>query len=60
MLTDGIAESWDGVSDMADEVAEQGGSLVGTLFLGLLVFAVGAACGFVARLLWPNTYGSRP
>jgi hypothetical protein len=60
MLTDGTTERWDGVSDVADEVAEQGGSLVGTLLLGLIVFAVGAACGFVARLLWPNTHGSRP
>jgi energy-converting hydrogenase Eha subunit B len=60
MLTDGTTERWDGVSDVADEVAERGGSLVGTLFLGLIVFAVGAACGFVARLLWPNSHGSRP
>jgi energy-converting hydrogenase Eha subunit B len=60
MLTDGTTERWDGVSDVADEVAERGGSLVGTLFLGLIVFAVGAACGFVARLFWPNTHGSRP
>jgi hypothetical protein len=55
MLTDGITERWDGVSDVADEVVEQGGSLVGTLFLGLLVFAVGAACGFLARLVWPHS-----
>lgn len=55
MLTDGIAQRWNGVSDVADEVAEQGGSLVGTLFLGLLVFAVGAAAGFLARLVWPHS-----
>ena len=55
MLTDGIAEAWDGVSGVADEVAERGGSLVGTILLGMLVFAVGAAAGFVARLLWPHS-----
>ncbi len=55
MLTDGAAESWDGVRDMADEVAERGGSMVTNLILGLLVFAVGAAAGFVARLLWPHS-----
>ena len=55
MLTDGIAEAWDGVSGVADEVAESGGSLVGTILLGMLVFAVGAAAGFVARLLWPHS-----
>jgi hypothetical protein len=56
MLTDGTAETWDGVRDMADEVVERGGSLVTTLFLGLLVFAVGAAAGFLARLLWPHSH----
>ena len=55
MLTDGIAEAWDGVSGVADEVAESGGSLVTTILLGMLVFAVGAAAGFVARLLWPHS-----
>jgi hypothetical protein len=55
MLTDGTAERWDGVSDMSDEVAERGGSLMGTLLLGLLVFAVGAAAGFLARLVWPHS-----
>jgi len=58
MLTDGIAKAWDGVSDMADDVADavagSGGSFVGTILLGLLVFAIGAAVGFVARLLWPH------
>jgi len=58
MLTDGIAESWDGVRDMADEVARKDGSVVTTLFLGLLVFAVGAAAGFLARLLWPHSRGT--
>ena len=55
MLTDGIAEAWDGVSGVADEVAESGGSLVTTILLGMLVFAVGAAAGFVVRLLWPHS-----
>lgn len=55
MLTDGVADAWDGVSGVADEVAERGGSLVGTILLGLLVFAVGAAAGFLARLLWPHS-----
>jgi hypothetical protein len=55
MLTDGTAESWDGVRDMADEVARKDGSVGTTLFLGLLVFAVGAAAGFLARLLWPHS-----
>lgn len=55
MLTDGMAGAWDGVSDVADEVAEGGGSLVATILLGLLVFAVGAAVGFIARLLWPHS-----
>ena len=55
MLTDGIAEAWDGVSGVADEVAERGGSLVGTILLGFAVFAVGAAAGFLARLLWPHS-----
>ena len=55
MLTDGIADAWNGVSGVADEVAERGGSLVTTILLGLLVFAVGAAAGFVARLLWPHS-----
>lgn len=54
MLTDGVADAWDGVSGMADEVAQSGGSLLPTLLLGLLVFAVGAAAGFIARLLWPR------
>jgi len=54
MLTDGMTGPWDGVSGVADEVAEHGGSLVGTIFLGLLVFAVGAAAGFIGRLLWPH------
>jgi hypothetical protein len=54
MLTDGIEDARDGVSDVADEVAKQGGSLVGTILLGVLVFAVGAAVGFIARLLWPH------
>lgn len=55
MLTDGVADEWNGVCDMADEVARKDGSVVTTLFLGLLVFAVGAAAGFVARLLWPHS-----
>jgi hypothetical protein len=55
MLTDGSRCVWDGVSDMADEVAESGGSFVTTILLGLLVFAVGAAAGFLARLLWPHS-----
>lgn len=55
MLTDSTAESWDGVRDMADEVARKDGSVVTTLILGLLVFAVGAAAGFLARLLWPHS-----
>ena len=54
MLTDGIADAWDGVSDMADEVARKGGSVLSTIALGVLVFAVGAAVGFIARLLWPR------
>ncbi len=57
MLTDGRAERWNGVSDMADEVAERGGSLVSTILLGILLFAVGAASGFIARLLWPRSQG---
>ena len=55
MLTDGVADTWNGVSGMADDVAERGGSFVATLLLGLLVFAVGAAAGFIARLLWPHS-----
>jgi hypothetical protein len=58
MLTDGTAETWDGVRDMADEVVERGGSLVTTLILGLLVFAAGVAAGFVTRLLWPHSRGT--
>ena len=55
MLTDGSAEAWDGVSGVADEVTKRGGSLVTTILLGLVVFAVGAAVGFVTRLLWPHS-----
>ena len=55
MLTDGSVGTWDGVSGMADQVARKDGSLVGTILLGLLVFAVGAAAGFLARLLWPHS-----
>ena len=55
MLTDGMADAWKGVSGVADEVAEGGGSLVTTILLGLLVFAVGATAGFLARLLWPHS-----
>lgn len=55
MLTDGFADAWNGVSDVADEVARKDGSFVTTILLGLLVFAVGAAAGFVARLLWPHS-----
>ncbi len=55
MLTDGITDAWNGVSGVADEVARKDGSLVTTILLGLLVFAVGAAAGFVARLLWPHS-----
>ena len=55
MLTDGSAETWNGVSGMAEEVVRKDGSLVGTLLLGLLVFAVGATAGFLARLLWPHS-----
>jgi hypothetical protein len=46
-----IAEWGDGV---ADDVARSTHSLAGTLLLGLLVFAVGATAGFLARLLWPR------
>lgn len=55
MLTDGTAEEWDGVRDVADEVAQRSGSLVSTILLGVLVFAVGAAAGFLGRLLWPHS-----
>lgn len=55
MLTDGITDAWNGVSGVADEVARKDGSLGTTILLGLLVFAVGAAAGFVARLLWPHS-----
>jgi hypothetical protein len=44
---------------MADEVAERGESLVSTILLGLLIFAVGAAVGFIARLLWPRSRDAR-
>ena len=54
MLTDDAPKARNGVTDMADEVARQGGSLVSTILLGVLVFAVGAALGFAARLLWPR------
>jgi len=54
MLTDGIAEQWDGVRDVADEVDRGRESLAITVLLGLLVFAVGLVGGFVARLLWPR------
>jgi len=54
MLTDGSRCVWDGVSDMADEVAGRDSTLVGTLLLGVLIFGLGAAAGFVARLLWPH------
>jgi hypothetical protein len=54
MLTDGVSETWDGVSVVADEVERRSGSLLATLLLGLLVFAVGAASGFLGRLLWPR------
>lgn len=55
MLTDGITDAWNGVSGVAEEVAEGGGSLATTVLLGLMVFAVGAAAGFLARLLWPHS-----
>ncbi len=54
MLTDGRSVTWDGVSGVADEVERRSGSLLATLALGVLVFAVGAASGFVGRLLWPR------
>ena len=55
MLTDGTVDAWDGVSGVADEIAESGGSLVTTILLGVLVFAIGAAAGFLARLIWPHS-----
>lgn len=55
MLTDGTADAWDGVSGVADEVVQRSGSLVSTILLGLLIFAVGAAAGFLGRLLWPRS-----
>jgi hypothetical protein len=54
MLTDGTAEARYGVSGVADEVAARGGSFLSTVALGLLVFAVGAAAGFIGRLIWPH------
>ena len=39
---------------MAEEIAPRTGALATTILLGVLVFAVGAAIGFVARLLWPH------
>ena len=37
---------------MAD--SDQGTSVVGTVMLGLLIFGLGAAAGFLGRLLWPH------
>ena len=54
MLTDGRSAMWDGVSEVADDVERRSGSLLATLLLGALVFAVGAAGGFLGRLLWPR------
>lgn len=54
MLTDSVVEASDGVSDVADEVVSKSPSLVGTLLLGVAVFAVGAFIGFATRLLWPH------
>jgi hypothetical protein len=40
------------VSGVAD--SDQGTSVVGTVMLGLLIFGLGAAAGFLGRLLWPH------
>ena len=40
---------------MAGDDAGQRGSVMTTVLLALAVFGVGAAAGFVARLLWPHT-----
>ena len=54
MLTDGIADAWDGVSSVADDVAKPSGSAATTILLAVLVFGIGALGGFIARLLWPR------
>lgn len=54
MLTDGTAQTWDGVRDVADQADRRGDSLVTTILLGLLVFGIGLVGGFIARLLWPR------
>ena len=64
MLTDGTDEAWDGVKsvanmaadgNVANMAADRDGSVLTVLLLALLVFAFGAASGFIARLLWPNS-----
>jgi hypothetical protein len=40
------------VSGVAE--SDQRPSVVGTVMLGLLIFGLGAAAGFLGRLLWPH------
>jgi len=41
------------VSGVAE--SNEGSSIVGTVMLGLLIFGLGAAAGFLGRLLWPHS-----
>ena len=58
MLTDARSIRRNGVSGMANEVAEVGAtgrSILATVLLAVLVFAAGAFAGFAGRLLWPRS-----
>lgn len=51
----GVAESEQGWPDRDGLAVPSGNSLIGTVMLGLLIFGLGAAAGFLGRLLWPHS-----
>lgn len=50
-----MAESEQGWPDGDGLAVPSGKSLIGTVMLGLLIFGLGAAAGFLGRLLWPHS-----
>ena len=50
-----MAESEQGRPHVDGLDVPPGNSLIGTVMLGLLIFGLGAAAGFLGRLLWPHS-----
>ncbi len=50
-----MAESEQAKPDRGGLAVTPGPSFVGTVMLGLLIFGLGAAAGFLGRLLWPHS-----